>query len=122
MKKKDSQKNRALQYVSYLVLVRSMLKNCNFPSISPNEEKILQNIAIDCILELEITDVDLRFIMSDMSQSMLQQGLESLKNKGFIDFQKPEKSIRYIKLTELAREYLSNMGSCIFHSSRQMFE
>lgn len=120
--KKESRKIRALQYVSYLVLVRSMLKNSNFPSISPNEEKILQSILIDCCLEIKITDVDLSFIISDMSEAMLQQGLESLKNKGFINFEKPEKSIRYIKLTELAREYLSNMGSCIFHSSHQMFE
>ena len=107
MTKLEFKKDRALGYISHLVLVRSMLKNCNFPSMSPDEEKIFQSIAIDCCLDLKISAFDLEFLLENMTKEILYQGIANLKLKGFIDFENSQYLVekdQHIKLTKMANE------------------
>jgi DNA-binding MarR family transcriptional regulator len=109
-----------LEYISHLVKVRGMLKNANFPWMSPEEEKVLQNIAIDYCLDFEVSIEDLICVMPEMKPASINQGLNNLSRKGFIYFEENQQTPvarKNIKLTEIALDYLNEMEKCIVNLS-----
>jgi hypothetical protein len=110
-----------LEYISHLVLVRGMLEKADFPSLTPEEEKILQNIAINCCLEFEISLGDLFWAMPKLHPHNIDQGLKNLIEKGFVylepadekESKEQQKRNRLIKLTQMALNYFSQHGECI---------
>lgn len=107
-----------LAYISHLVRAREMLKKTNFPYMTPEEEKILQNVAIDCCLEFEISIEDLICVMPELKPANINKGLNNLSRKGYICFEEnPETQIspKKIKLTALAQNYLNEMSQCIIN-------
>jgi len=118
-KEKKADSNLALiAYISHLVRVREMLKKANFPYITPDEEKVLQNVAIDCCLEFEISIEDLICVMPELKPANINKGLNNLSRKGYIYFEEDQQttvSRKMIKLTELAQHYLDEMSQCIIN-------
>lgn len=107
-----------LEYIAHLVKARGMLNNTNFPSMSAEEKAILENIAIDCCLEFEISIEDLISVMPEVKPAIINQGLNSLARKGYIYFEENEQTLiarKNIKLTETALDYLNEMGKCIIN-------
>jgi len=91
-----------------------------FHGCPPEEEKVLQNIAIDYCLDFEVSIEDLICVMPEMKPASINQGLNNLSRKGFIYFEENQQTPvarKNIKLTEIALDYLNEMGKCIVNLS-----
>jgi hypothetical protein len=122
-----TQNSRVLEYIAYLILVRSMLKNSDSTLLSPNEERILNYLAIDLFADQKICIKDAFNLIPGLDIESIKEGIVSLNQKGFIKisnniFFDKESSKNEVSLTELSKQYLLNMGRCLFHATSEMLE
>lgn len=112
--------SKVIEYIAYLILVRSMLRNSNLKALSPSEERILNYLAIDLFIDKKISVDDAKTLVPGLDKRVITMNLKNLFDKGYLKLK--HDTINNIELTELSKQYLSNMGRCLFHATSEMLE
>ena len=105
----------ALNYVKFLNLMQAVNELPQFPSLDPNEERLLNYFASAWYLGKKMTVLQVMHTYSEISPSTVHRRLKSLRHKGLIDLDLDpiDNRIKYIVDTELTSRYFTHLGKCL---------
>lgn len=124
LKNLSREKSKSIEYIAYLILMRSMLRNSHLPTLTPAEERILNYLSIEYHLGRNVSFNILLNLVPGVDEHSMKQGVKSLKDKGYVtsfysSFDSLNDPTNFIELTDQAYQYLSGMGYCVINASNQ---
>lgn len=105
----------ALAYVKFLNLTQAVNELPQFPSLDPNEERLLNYFALAWYIGKKMTVLQVMHTYAEISPSTVHRRLKSLRHKGLIDLDLDpiDNRIKYIVDTELTSRYFTHLGKCL---------
>ena len=105
----------ALAYVKFLNLTQAVNELPQFPSLDPNEQRLLNYFASAWYLGKKMTVLQVMHTYAEISPSTVHRRLKSLRHKGLIDLDLDpiDNRIKYIVDTELTSRYFTHLGKCL---------
>ena len=112
LKNLTKNKSNSIEYIAFLILMRSFLRNSSLPTLSPVEERILNYLSIECYLGRNVNFNILIDLVPGVDEDSMKQGLKGLEDKGYLSsFDSLNDPTNLIELTDQAYRYSSSMST-----------
>ncbi|WP_211260323.1 winged helix-turn-helix domain-containing protein [Xenophilus azovorans] len=112
--------NLSQTYLRFLNLANAIRSLPLFPALDAVEERVLNVLAATWATGAKLTVLEAMQLQVDSSATTVRRRLQTLRQKGLIEFQpdQTDSRIKYVMPTAVAQNYFSKLGRCLDMAAR----